>query len=57
MGVVNIKTKQEIEDEKNAPKPPSEIELLQEKVVMQDTIIEELMFVIIPELAGGIGGE
>lgn len=32
---------------------PSEVELLQEKVAMQETVIEELMFIIIPELTGG----
>lgn len=37
--------------------PPTELELLQEKVTMQDTVIEELMFVIIPEILGGVGGE
>lgn len=35
------------------PQEPSEIELLQEKVAIQETVIEELMFIIIPELTGG----
>ena len=35
------------------PPEPTEIEILQEKVAMQDMVIEELMFIIIPELTGG----
>lgn len=53
MAVIKWKTIEEIEAEKNAPKPPTEIEMLQEKVAMQDQVIEELMFSIIPELTGG----
>lgn len=56
-----LMTDEEYEDmkalEPQEPKLPSEIELLKEKVALQDMIIDELMFVIIPELAGGIGGE
>lgn len=36
-----------------SPPEPTEIEILQEKVAMQDMVIEELMFIIIPELTGG----
>ncbi|MBW8350788.1 hypothetical protein K0H71_15230 [Bacillus sp. IITD106] len=32
---------------------PDEIERLKEKIAMQDTVIEELIFTIIPELTGG----
>jgi hypothetical protein len=35
------------------PQPPTEIELLQKKVEAQEQVIEELMFIIIPELSGG----
>ena len=39
-----------------APQPlePTELELLQNKVAEQDAVIEELMFIIIPELMGGM---
>lgn len=33
---------------------PSEIEILKEKIVTQDMVIEELMFNIIPNITGGI---
>ncbi|EHQ92123.1 hypothetical protein [Desulfosporosinus youngiae] len=35
------------------PPEPTELEILQKKVAMQDTVIEELMFSIIPQLTGG----
>lgn len=46
------------EEEKNILFPPvepqpTEIELLKEKVESQDKVIEELMFNVIPEIAGG----
>lgn len=32
---------------------PSEMELLKEKTAVLDTVIEELIFIIIPEITGG----
>lgn len=46
-------TKQELDEIVNAPKPPTEIELLKNKIATQDQVIEELMFIIIPEITGG----
>ncbi|QUH18926.1 hypothetical protein [Alkaliphilus sp. B6464] len=38
---------------KNQPKPPTEIELLENRIAEQDKVIEELMFEIVPSLIGG----
>lgn len=46
-------TKAELEDKENAAKPLTEIEIIQEKIAMQEQVIEELMFIILPELTGG----
>lgn len=51
--VVEGLTQDEIDEFKNQPRFPTEMELLKEKVALQDTVIEELMFNIIPELTGG----
>ncbi|MBD7984401.1 hypothetical protein H9649_07410 [Sporosarcina sp. Sa2YVA2] len=47
-------TQEEIEDiVKPHPVEPTEMELLEEKVRLQEQVIEELMFDIIPNLMGG----
>lgn len=47
-------TQEEIDERNSIPEnPPNEIDLLKEKVALQETVIEELMFTIIPELTGG----
>lgn len=44
------KSQGEIDDIENAPQPPTELEELRSKVSQQETVIEELMFIIIPEM-------
>lgn len=51
-GDIKRRSVEEIQTDTNLL-PPTEIELLKEKVAMQDQVIEELMFSIIPALAGG----
>lgn len=53
MAQIKWKTRAEIEEEKNKPIPPTKEELLEERISQQDMVIEELMFVILPELLGG----